>query len=564
MIMRSMLPPCGQCGAHISAGAYFCGACGAAAPEPVENTAAVERYTAVLERFLADGSLEAMELEQLEALRQRLALSLRTHERLLSDRLPAALARSGAGAAPARLRIYVDVSTILFFEVNARCVLRLQVHNDGELALDTVEVHAEVLAGERLDAAVGPAVFPGQAGVVPVWLVPRVAGFHELRGVLHVTDLAGARSFFRFEGLQFRVGAAGEARVSVVNIDQRSARVVDNSHAQFTRGEERGGLVGDGDWRPVPLRPLGPSELRQHAALARFMPSSSAVVPSRTASALTSARISAGGPVSFTVYGERGSYAADTRLAQGDLSTVYSGRRLEDGAAIVVKLVDDKLDNDLMQAEIGALGLLRAEDSPQHKHLPVVLDRFAAPDGRMGTVFERIDGLDLITIRERLPAGIPPRHIIWLMRRCLSALGWAHSHGVLHGNLDPAHILVRPRDHNVWIVDWCYAIVNPARTGQSFKALNEIYSPPEVAARKPPLPSSDLYALGKCMFYAAGGDPAAKTLPAHLDERLQRFLQFFVLESPLGRAQDAWQGHAQLDRIREDIWGAHTFEVFEV
>lgn len=566
--MRGVLPPCEQCRAPISADAHFCGACGAAAPDPVEDAAAVQRYTAVLERFLADGAVEAVELEQLEALRQRLGLSLRTHERLLGDRLPAALAEAASTDAVPRVRVSVDVSTMRFFEADARCVVRLQVHNDGDLALDTVEVHAEVLGGERLDAAVGPTVFPGQGVVVPVWLVPRVAGFHELRGVLHVADLAGARRFLRFDALQFRVGAAGQAHVSVVNIDQRSARVVDNSRARLAGGEDRGGLVGDGDWRPVPLRPLGPGELRRHPALSSFAPparpaGSSSHAGGSAAAARPSARAVAG-PVSFTVRGERGSYAVDARLAQGDLATVYGGRRQEDGAAIVVKLVDDKLDNDLMQAEIGALGLLRAVDSPQHKHLPVVLDRFTAPDGRTGTVFERIDGLDLMAIRERLPAGMPARHIIWLMRRCLSILGWAHARGVLHGNLDPAHILVRPEDHNVWVVDWCYAIVNPAQTGQGFKALNEVYSPPEVAARKAPLPSSDLYALGKCMFYAAGGDPVTRTLPAHMDERLQRFLQFFVLDSPLGRAQDAWVGHAQLDRIREEIWGAHTFEVFEV
>jgi hypothetical protein len=154
--------------------------------------------------------------------------------------------------------------------------------------------------------------------------------------------------------------------------------------------------------------------------------------------------------------------------------------------------------------------------------------------------------------------------MIWLMRRCLSVLGRAHAMGVLHGNLDPAHVMVRPKDHNVWLVDWSYSIVNPAQTGQGFRCLNEVYGPPEVAARKPPMPSSDLYSLGKAMIFAAGGDPAEKTLPDGMDERLQRFLRFMVLDSQRGRAQDAWELYRSLDRLRAEIWGAHEFIEFIV
>lgn len=154
-------------------------------------------------------------------------------------------------------------------------------------------------------------------------------------------------------------------------------------------------------------------------------------------------------------------------------------------------------------------------------------------------MFEQINGLDLCSLRERLPGGIPQRHLVWIMRRVLSVLGWAHKNGILHGNVEPAHILVRPADHNVWLVDWSWAIVEPAKNGQTFRCLNEDYGPPEARDRKAPLPSSDLHSLGKAMIYAAGGDPATNALPDTVDLRLQRFLRFFVVESALGRAGDA-------------------------
>jgi hypothetical protein len=115
----------------------------------------------------------------------------------------------------------------------------------------------------------------------------------------------------------------------------------------------------------------------------------------------------------------------------------------------------------------------------------------------------------------------------------------------------------------LWLVDWCWAVVNPARTGQGFKALNETYSPPEVRDHGRPSPASDLYALGKCLIHAAGGDPAARTVP-DADPRLVRFLRYLTVESQGGRPQDAWELYFQVDKLREQIWGAHTFEPLEL
>lgn len=550
---------CGQCGAALAqdSGLRFCGSCGAPAPAPREDAAAVARYGEVLAKFGAtDGLLDGAAEEQLAALRQRLGISLGTHERLraeLAQRLPAA-----------RVRLFIDAQTLRHFAVGTRCMIRLKLENAGALALDPVAIYAEVVGGERLPTAHGAAVFPGQSAVLPLWLVPTMPGFFALRGVVQVVDLAGTPSYFGFSAVEFRVGEAGDgSRVSIVNIDQSAARVVDNSRSQFAAaGADRGGLVGAGEFHPVALQPLTPQEAA--ARCPELAPALLAVdaTTGRTAEATSVAPLlPIGSRVNFTIKTERGEYEAIAVLAHGDLATIYDGRRRSDGARVAIKIAGDSQDNDLIQAEVSALNLLRSAPSPQLKHLPVVLDQLHTRDGRQGTVLEYLDGFDLLKVRERLPGGLPARHLIWLMRRCLSVLGWAHSRGVLHGNLDPAHILCRAADHNVWVIDWCYAIVNPARTGQGFRCLNEEYSPPEVAARKPPLPAADLYSLGKCMFYVLGGDPRQRTLPSSepVPEPLQRFLQFCVLDSPLARAQDAWEAYRYLDRLREELWGPHKF-----
>lgn len=466
-----------------------------------------------------------------------------------------------AAASTLDLRLFIDTQALRHFLAGTRCALRLRV--SASEPLREVAVHAQLSDGERLaPARREPAGEPGPRDLgedpgapLTLWLLPQLAGFYELRGLLcAVGQRGGQRGYARFDGLQFRVGAPGEGpRVAVVNIDQRSARVVDNSRSTFqpSDGPERGGLVHGGDWHEVPLTAV------PHDAAAALFPE--AVPAPQPPPVPPAPRPAPGGPVRFTVKAERDSYDVIGVLAQGDLATIYDGRRLSDGARVAVKLAEDEADNDLMANEVAALRLLTAEDSPQRKHLPVVLDRFHTRDHRLGTIFAHLDGHDLVEVRRRLPDGLPARHLIWLMRRCLSVLGWAHSRGVLHGNVDPQHIMLRARDHNVWLLDWCYAIVNPAQTGKGFACLNEIYSPPEVAARQPPLPSSDLYALGKSMFFVLGGDPQRKALPPDLDERLQRFLQYFVLESPLSRAGDAWEAYRQLDRLRADLFGPHQF-----
>lgn len=471
------------------------------------------------------------------------------------------------------MRLAIDGDAMRHFLVGTRCALRFRL-DAVPSDLRAVAIHAQLIDGERLNPArleigIGSGSALAPEGLLTLWLVPTLAGFYELRGLVICELATGAdsastlvRRYARFDGLQFRVGTPAEGqRVSVVNIDQRSARVVDNSRTSFTApsdGPDTGGLVQRGEFHDVPLVMI-PRD--QAAALfpdviAAEPPPPAPPSPAPNPSALSPVR---GGPVNFLVKAERGEYQVTGVLCQGDLATIYEGRRVSDGANVAVKLTEDEADNDLMATEVATLALLTAENSPQRKHLPTVLDRFHTRDHRIGTVFERLDGLDLTEVRRRLPGGLPPRHMYWVMRRCLSVLGYAHSRGVLHGNVDPSHILIRPRDHNVWLVDWCYAIVNPARTGKGFVCLNDTYSPPEVAARQPPLPSSDLYALGKCMFFALGGDPGQKRLPDGLDERLARFLQYFVLESPLSRAQDAWESYRFLNHLRADIWGKHEF-----
>jgi hypothetical protein len=523
---------CVRCSATLRDGASFCGACGERQPLAVETPEAIARYREVLARFLADGALDAAKQQQLEDLRVRLGVTLATHASLSGQLEP-------ASPPPPSIKLAIDVATLKHLAVGERGLVRWRIENEGALALESL-----TLATTMSDVALAPVesatVFPGRAAILSVTVTPLVAGFHELAGELSVRDLMGEHSRYRFADIHVRAGGDGP-QVNVVHIDQSAARVVDNSRSMFGASDGGGGVVGEGDWQPVPVTCVRDPAQRRATSNAKR--------------------------IDLAITTDKATYQLTTTLARGDIATVYGGHTRTTQQPVAVKLADQPSDNDLLQHENRVLGLLLAEPDKMSIHFCPPRDQFRTADGRLGTVFDHLDGFDLTQVRDRCrrrgEPGLLPRHVVWVLRRAFAALGWAHKLGILHGNLDPAHILVRPHDHMVWLVDWCWAVVNPATTGQGFKAHNEIYSPPEVAGRGRPTPASDLYALGKCAIHLAGGDPATKTLP-DMDPRLARFLRYLCVESQGGRAQDAWEMYLQIDRIRHQIWGEHQFVPLEL
>jgi serine/threonine protein kinase len=251
------------------------------------------------------------------------------------------------------------------------------------------------------------------------------------------------------------------------------------------------------------------------------------------------------------------------RLADGDLAELWCSPG-SDGDPCVAKVAIDATDNDLIFNEAEALQRLHAEGARQTTLLPRLHARFFTRDGRAGNLLGLVEGFTGPQLRERLPAGVPPEHAIWIGRRLLSVVGFAHKQGLLHGNIEPAHIIVRPRDHRVVLIDWCYTVVEPGRTGQGFRAIHDTYSAPEVAQRGRPTPAADLLSIGRTLAFLLGADPLELDLGDHVPDPLQRFIRYLARPSPLQRAQDAWEAYFELERVRDTCFGPHVFREFVV
>jgi hypothetical protein len=172
--------------------------------------------------------------------------------------------------------------------------------------------------------------------------------------------------------------------------------------------------------------------------------------------------------------GSRQSDASDISLYRGYLERerTYLGE-------VTIKLARDHHSNHLLQREARAIDLLHKQEVPQWKHLPLLLDRFESA-GRTGLIFRTCYGLSLTDVR-RCQAhlkGVDQRHVVWMLDRTLSCLGYVHRCGIVHGGLTPERLIINDRLHNVFIDGWEVSIHNPALTNEkwSFRPMHSIHT----------------------------------------------------------------------------------------
>lgn len=60
-------------------------------------------------------------------------------------------------------------------------------------------------------------------------------------------------------------------------------------------------------------------------------------------------------------------------------------------------------------------------------------------------------------VRRAFPSGLDGRHVVWMWRRVLEVLGFAHRSGWVHGTVSLEHLVVGARDHGVLVVGWASA-----------------------------------------------------------------------------------------------------------
>lgn len=212
-------------------------------------------------------------------------------------------------------------------------------------------------------------------------------------------------------------------------------------------------------------------------------------------------------------------YSIEGRLARGESCDVFVARRARRlTERVLLKILRSHADEDLLARErtvLQSLAESTTDDAPHFTRLVPsivqvghVLDR----DGekRPTTVLRFASGFvpTLARVREVFSSGVDPHAAVWMWRRALEVLDWAHRSGWAHGAILPQHLVVHPRDHGVMIVGWTCA----SRDGEKLPAL--------VDERRGSYPSdvasfgNDVTMSARAVAFVLGGDAASGAVPS--------------------------------------------------
>ena len=239
---------------------------------------------------------------------------------------------------------------------------------------------------------------------------------------------------------------------------------------------------------------------------------------------------------------------------EGEVADLYWGTC--DGESVLIKIATDPNDNCLLEQEYRVLCGLK------HKSLPVVKGRVVIND-RAAFVMHEIEGTSLTDLMNEYPSGIPAEHVMWMLERLFSAIGYLHFNNLVHGNLKPEHIIVNRDTHNVSIVGFSFSIVSANLDIAHYRIINDVYTPPEVNKTARVMPNADIYAIGKLAVLMLGGDVTNNAMPMRIDERVRAFVRKLVGRNSRLRPNDAWQLWDEVIELRNEVYGKARFQILD-
>lgn len=269
------------------------------------------------------------------------------------------------------------------------------------------------------------------------------------------------------------------------------------------------------------------------------------------------------------VHTGKGEHRIVSQSGVGDLSTTYiaESKKGVTTQASFCKIVNDPCYGDLLINEAKVLKILNGPkaDPEWQPYVSQLIETFIYTEPgkprRQANVLNRLEGFySLETIRERFPDGLSPLHAVWIWRRLLMALGFAHDNGIVHGAVLPRHVMILPKEHGLTLVDWSYTSIAIDHTYPSLRAIVNDYRtwyPEEVFAKQAPSPATDIALAARTMIWVMGGNPLTGNLPATVPYKLRAFFKGCLLQSQSMRPQNAWLLFKEFDELLEHIGGEY-------
>jgi eukaryotic-like serine/threonine-protein kinase len=202
-----------------------------------------------------------------------------------------------------------------------------------------------------------------------------------------------------------------------------------------------------------------------------------------------------------------GRYDVEREVGRGGMATVYLARDLRHSRRVALKV----LHSDLAAA-LGAerfLAEITTTANLQHPHILPLHDSGSA-NGFLFYVMPFVEGE---TLRARLTreALLPVDDAVRLAREVLSALDYAHRHGVVHRDIKPENILLH--DGSALVADFGISLAvssasGPRMTQTGLSLGTPSYMSPEQAMGDRVIDGrADIYAVGAMLYEMLIGEP---------------------------------------------------------
>lgn len=251
----------------------------------------------------------------------------------------------------------------------------------------------------------------------------------------------------------------------------------------------------------------------------------------------------------ITIKGEL--YQFYENVFEGEVAYIFKGTSSND--VVYLKVAIDSEDNDLITTEYNVLSTLR------HQSFPYVEQKIMVNDTN-AILMREVKGITMPELLEQYKKGVPAEHVMWMLERLLSVVGYLHSNCVVHGNIKPENIIINKDNHNVSLLGFSFCIPNANTSEAQYKIVNDYYTAPEVNKTARVLPSSDVYSIGKIAIKLLGGDISSNGMPISVDARVRAFIRKMVSSSLSDRPNDAWKLWSELIKLRNEVFGTQRFK----
>jgi serine/threonine-protein kinase len=200
-------------------------------------------------------------------------------------------------------------------------------------------------------------------------------------------------------------------------------------------------------------------------------------------------------------------YSVEREAGAGGMATVYLARDLRHDRRVALKVLHPDL-----AAALGAerfLAEIRTTANLQHPHILPLHDSGEA-DGFLYYVMPFVEGE---TLRSRLERErqLPLDDALRIVREVLSALDYAHRHGVVHRDVKPENVLLH--DGAALVADFGIALAVTAAGGQRMTQTGLSLGTPQYMAPEQAMGErqidgrADVYAAGAMLYEMLTGEP---------------------------------------------------------